>query len=285
MPWGQKELYITLLATDVSVCEERVDEASLKARAMIPLLRFMGRRGWTIELDPDTHKNYRCLSKWTRRGHKGDLQCMIQLRGRTLNVELWQDKYNVTHPHGGKYESRKRDLMPPHLRRRCDLEVSKLAAFLADLLGYRVLDQRHFNETADQRIAREYAECWHTKPELGRPAFTNGDWDRVSADRQLLEHGQTVWVRGFTGRWLRGQAFYRLNNMWLVKIGPQDILSKANFEVFAAPPMNPREKRHPLRKHKLQVQVKTAVAACDFLRAHEVHGVLTRHLAEYKVPA
>lgn len=267
---------IHIYDTSVAVWEKGVDEASLMRRVFNPLEDMLRERGWTVTRDPRIDKEYPVLGKWNRRATKGDLIGSIELSGRTMKIEVWQEKYNITHPNGGKYESRKRARMPAWLGRRCDMEMSKVVALFERLTGYPIHDRRYIGETADQFIARDYAESWHTKPDLGRPAFTNGDRDRTSADKVLLEQGQTVWTRSWTGRWMRGQAFYRLNNMWMVRVNRFEILFKACWEIFALPPANPREKTHSGRKRRLETELKSAVASRAFLRAHLLDSVLTR---------
>lgn len=260
--------YLGLYGTTLAVWEHVVDEASFRERVFRPACAMLRRRGWRIAEDPRIVSHARILRRFHRVGVKGELLLKIEQCGRRLAFEFWQDRYGITHPHGGFYEFNKRALMPYPLRLRCDLELAKLLAFLQQRTGYPVIDRRHLGETADARIAREYREGWHTDPVLGYPRFANGDYDRRSADGVLLSQGQTVWIYSERGRWLRGQAFYSLNNTWMVKVDRTTLRFLPNFQIYGRPPADVRAKSPERRIRRQRQLMVEAAKRLDYLRAH-----------------
>src|SRR3546814_9562708 len=65
--------------------------------------------------------------------------------------------------------------------------------------------------TVDRLLAALYADSWHTDKTKGHPVPDT--YNVTSADRQTLQHGDTVWIQDRQGRWLRGTAFYNINNI------------------------------------------------------------------------
>ena len=269
------ENHIDLFGTTVSVWEEHVRD-DLKGRVLDPLIRFLRARGWRVKMDPqvthllslrDTHKI----------ANKGELWASLQLTGRHLKLEIWQDAHNITHPNGGRYEFDKRARMPFLLGLRCDLELNRVREFLVAMLEYPVTDRRYLKETADERIARNYRESWHTDATLGHPRYTNGDRDRTSADGVLLEQGQTVWYYDSTGRLLRGAAFYSLNNMQLVKFGRMDLRQIWCGDLYAhrGSVGDVRSKMNAKRRDaRLRGLMKSSADRLDFLAADKFRRLL-----------
>ena len=262
---------IDIYDTTVAVWEEHGDEASFRERVFLPAVACLRGRGWHVIEDPEIVAHYRVLRRYHRIGNEGELGVKLEMAGRHFEAKFWQ--FSSAHKHGGRYDFDRRENMTPLVRRRCDLEMAKLVERFRERLGYPVQDRRYLGETADQRIARDYAESWHTVPELGRPRFTNGDRDRRSADGALLEHGQTVWFYSDKGPLFRSRAFYRLNNMWWVRINARELTVRPNYQLFARQPRDLHAKNPAIRERRIRALIEEAVQREDFLRAHMLKTV------------
>jgi hypothetical protein len=259
---------IDIYDTSVSVWEDAVDEASFRRRIFDPLIRFLRGRSWKVGQDPKIVKHYRSLRKWRRLASKGELCATLELTGRVIKLEMWQERYNVENPNGGRYDHQKRRRMPPMLRRRCDLETIRAVDFLKGVTGYPVADRRYLSETADERIARDIRESGHCRPALGRAEF-HSDSNRRSGDGGLIEHGQSCWCRDRKGRILRGVAYYRLNNGWWMRLSKDSAIATWAHEIYLRQPQNVRVRRNDdLRASRLRSELKAAIEAEDFRRAH-----------------
>lgn len=265
---------ISVRETSISVWEDSVDEKSMKARIMTPVINRMQARGWIITKDPDIEKNYKCLSPWRRIGIKGDLHCFISISGRHFEVEMWQE-INTTNPNGGRYDFDKRARMPYLLGKKCDLEMQYIYDFLKSKTEYESKDARgHKKETSAQFIQRQYAESWHTVAELGRPTW-HSDHSRKSADGELLEHEQIVWFIDRKGRWNRGKAYYNINNMWWVVLNKYEHTNLACFDLHVNCPGDVDKKQdHPRRRKILESLLQKALKSLDLDKAQTLKGVL-----------
>lgn len=262
---------IDIIETGIRVWEENVD-GSLQQRVFRPLIRFLRKGGWKVGEDPAA-KQYRALRPSRRLATKGELFASVSVSGRVVELEMWQELYNVENPHGGRYDSRKRDRMPRQLRRRCDLEMIRIVEFLAGLTGYLADDRRYLRDSSDDMIDRDIRDSWHYRPELG-----HADWhtnsNRTSADGGLIEHGQACWCRDYRGRILRGVAFYRLNNNWWVRLSRFSAISVWCGDIYLQCPNNPRRRRNEKRRAwRLNEELAKAVTAEDFQRAHLLKGL------------
>ncbi len=281
--------------SSVSVWEDAVDEQRMREEVMVPMLRLLKRRGWKVTADPMTLKHYRSISRDTRHCRRGDLELMVRLGGRHLEMTFFQNVANVRNPNGGRYDFDKLAQMPYRLRLATILEVARLTAFLVARHGYRIqplemtyADLGPGGATATAWIENEYARSCHTDKALGRPAFCNLD-NRRSADGDLLDQGMTVWVRsadreGKRG-WLRGAAYYCLNNMWRVVTGPYSVRTYGSFEIHVRPPLNLRDRRADARTRRaaLERQLQNAVDRLDFSRAARLRQVLFGETPVYRI--
>jgi hypothetical protein len=266
-----KEPYVRLYAdTGLQVWEEHVDELAFRRRVFDPVIRFLRRGGWRIRRDPDVHKNHRCISKSYKRGTKGDLILRLETTGRVFDLEMWQDRYGVTHRCGGRYESNKRALMPYVLRCQCDLELLRLAEHLRDALSYPLIDDRHLGESAAARIDRLLGERQNWQPGQPYPAY----FDRWSRDRDLVEHGATVWTRDAKGRLRRGRAHFNGGNTWGVRYAPDQLdWCMHSNQLHTRCPEHPRRKANgELRHQRLQAAFAAAIARRDFGHALQIHA-------------
>lgn len=237
---------IALFDSQLTVWEDGDDRDNMPADVMRPLLRKLSRMGWTLGPDPKTQRHYPTLSPDVRMGRKGDLEILIARNGRTLEATLFQNVANVSNPNGGRYDFDKLARMPYLLRLQALQTLRAMTDFLHARHGYPVLLPRpqtwevaHGRIDALDFIAFSYADCPHTDPALGRPRITMSR-NAKAGDGGEIEHGSPVWFTDARGRWQRGRAYVKLNNMWWVSANPRHLTVRACFELFTAPPADPR---------------------------------------------
>ncbi|WP_211109550.1 hypothetical protein [Azospirillum tabaci] len=274
--------------SSIGIWEEGVNEKEFQRRVFGPLIRFLRDDGWSVRVDQKTKKHYRLLSPRTRRCRFGDLEAMLELRGRHISFEMFQ---SVANRNGGRGGFDKLERMPFLLRMRCIATMRKVTTFLRARHGYSVelpsatsLELQPGGMTAPQFVAAKNAEDkWRFKQELGRAAW-GGDYDRKSADGVLLEHGQPVYLLDRAGRWLRGTAFYNINNIWWVATGPYSVISKSCSELRTTPPENLRRKANQHeRRHRLERELSKATTSMDFQRAALLKGILFGDQPLYRI--
>jgi hypothetical protein len=271
---------IALHDSSIGIWEENVDEASFKTAVFDPIIRHLRATGWTVGQDPKILKHYRCLRSGHRYARKGALEASLEMSGRHIQFKMFQNVANVSNRHGGKYDFDKLQRMPYLLRMQCLATMRDMVAMLRDAHGYEidvpspcVSELGPTGVTAMEYLDDSYARCCHTDKELGRPHYT--DYNRKSADGRLLEHGQTVWVTDRRGRWLRGTAYYNLNNMWWVVLDRYQVRNVSSCEIHTAPPADPRARVMTRdRRARLEDELSRAVRSMDFGRAQTLRKVL-----------
>jgi len=270
--------------SSISVWEERVEESSFLADVMGPLIRDMRARGWKIGPDPRITKHYASLKRYHRLCRLGDLQASIRIGGRHLEVELFQDVHNVKNRNGGRYDFDKLARMPYAMRMLAILELSRIAAFLHHQHGYPLAEQEATRAdigrpgiSALDYIVDEYARSWHRDPKTGRPKGDDLTYNNRSADADVVRHRATVWARDRAGRWLRGVAFYALNNGWYFVTSALTIETRWSTELYVNRPDSSvgwRERDARLHRRRLEQEMKKAAGRLDFARAETLRRTL-----------
>lgn len=260
----------------VAVWEEGVDEENMRREVMGPMITEMRRLGVKVGPDADIVKNYNCLKKSRLYCRMGDLDAKIKLSGRYMEVSFFQ--------RDSEHGFDKLEKMHPLLRRRCIVVMAAIAKFLRSRHGYTT-KQYEFKHadlgrpgiTALQQIEAEYAASWHTKKELGRPDWEQ-DYNRKSADGDLLDQGMDVWVRDEYGKrgWMRGRAHYHINSMWWVVTGPYDRQNLSCGQIHTRMPVDVHSRKASERKRRerLEGQLSEAMRKMDFQRAALIRRIL-----------
>jgi hypothetical protein len=258
-----------------------VDEDRMKKEVYGPIIRHLRDRGWKIGEDPQIKKNYPKLNRTHRYGRLGNLEMEMRICGRCVEVEFFQNVANVENRNGGRYDFHKLDRMPYLLHLKTIATLRSLTRLLTTSGDYVIQDKeephkamRKTKITAMECLKARYAECCHTKPELGRPDW-HADYNRKSAEGALLEHGQTVWITDRKGRWLRSTAYYNLNNMWWVVTGPYSIENHSCGDLHTVKPTNLRQKDNArLRRKRLEEEMSRAIQTMNFARAAKLKAIL-----------
>ncbi|RAP39320.1 hypothetical protein BYZ73_21145 [Rhodovulum viride] len=258
--------------TTIGIWQDDARDPTFRSDVFGPLIRMLRDEGWTVGSDPDIVKRYNSLRHDHRRMRKGALRGTIQISGRSIDIELWAETWPKKNQNGHRYGFNKRQRLDYLDRLRVQALESRIVAWL-ERRGAVTVRRSEQPRLAMDRIAKDYAESWHTDKALGRPRC-DYDHNRRSADGILLEHGQTVWVPDTKGRIVRGQAFYNINSMWWVVLAKDHLTNKACFDIYAQQPEDLRRKRNGReRRRRLEAQIAAAVVASDFRRAETLSRI------------
>jgi len=257
----------------IGIWQSNAQDPSFRSDVYAELIRQMRRRGWSIRLDPRIHRNHRVLSANHRLGARGTLRCAIAISGRVVELDFWSQTSPQINRNGRRYDFGRMASMHQLDRLRIELEFKRICAWLETLAPITVSRSADRDIPAMERIAKSYAESWHSDKTLGRP-ICKYEYNRKAADGVLLEHGQTVWFPDRKGRIARGTAYYNINNMWWVVAGGQ-LFNEGSLSLFTAPPSDLRVKRNErARRTRLEDELALATRRMHFLRAEMLKRVL-----------
>lgn len=269
----RQPLNIIIHDSHIGIWQDDPWDDTFRSEVYGALIRQMRGRGWLIGRDDRIHQHHRILSPNHRVGARGTLLCGIELSGRVVKVEFWSTTAKQINSNGRRYDFNKMQRMSKLDRLRVELEFRRVVAWLEGLAPLEVKRRDDEQLKPMERIQKGYAESWHSDKALGRPVC-NSDYNRKSADGQLLEHGQTVWVPDNKGRMLRGVAYYNINNMWWIIAGGM-LFNKACFEIFAAVPDDLRKKRNErASRNRLEKALQIAVQRMDYQRAQLLKTII-----------
>jgi len=278
-----RKIEIILHDTTIGIWQDDPNDPSFRTDIYGGLIRVMRERGWSVREDPRVKQHYASLNPNHRLAAKGPLRASIETAGRTAEIRIWSVNAVQNNQNGRRYDFDKLDRMPFLDKKRFELEKIALLSWLQFHCNASVTDKNRKGLTADQSIAQDYAESWHSDKDLGRP-ICQSDCNRKSADGALIEHGQIVWFAGYDGRIRRGQAFYNINNMWWVKVSRNEHRNIACFEIFTHAPEDLRRKRNERkRRQRLEVLLTDAVRRSDYMRAGELQRILFGSEQVYRI--
>lgn len=291
--------HVTFSDTSLNVYEEGIPrefraakawELLFKRQVFARIVQQLNRLGWTCELpqyeqrEKDLYPSiYEESRRQKRQCHKGDLHGFLNLSGRTIQFEMWQDVANVSNPNGGRYDFDKYDRMPYTLRLEMERTRRRIREYLCGVFtGYEFksdLSDGRSNKcgsmhlTAMEWLNGCYATSSHFKGDLTK--YTISDYNRKSANKTILEHGQRVWFYDQKGRINTGIAYYNINNMWWVVTGKYAVTNVSSFELFTECPENYRIKRNESqRRNRLEGELAKAIKAMNFEHAAVLRDIL-----------
>lgn len=284
---------IHLHDTQVSVWEDNHEFTSMQ-EVFRRLVEHLRGRGFAMDRDPHTAKNYALIADWHYLGRKGDLEVNAKTSGRTAKVEFFQS-LNIENPNGGRYDSKKLGRMPRAMRLQCIVEMANVISFL-ETLGYKVADKdlgpgprllavlrqaeekREANLTPLERYnARAWPDqrraAWHTPEELG-PSY-----NRTDRDGRLLCNGDVRYFYNWDRRLMRGVVYTNINGMWSVCAADGSSIGHVSCnELFWTddPASLPQRQHRETRVSRVQRELTKATEAQNWKRV----GVLARALEQ-----
>lgn len=257
-------------------------ESEFRKTVFKRIIQQLNRLGYNMRQDEEHDKQYACLSRYHRIGNKDELQCILKQTGRCIELEFYQDVYNIDRKDGqGRYCFNKFERMPYLMQLEFRRTINRLTKYLQNVFGYQLKTKTGKSAkcgpgalTAYEWIKQDWESCSHYSPEVGHRAIS-GDYNRKTADGQLLQHGQRCYTTDRKGRVITGTAYHNINNMWWVVSGKYGWDNKACFEIYAVAPENIRQKRNErLRRGRLESVLASAVKRMDYLKAHEIKRIL-----------
>lgn len=268
---------------DMTLRVEPDNDGAVGRSAFGATIRALRSRGWTIGADPETKKRCPTLSRDTRAGRKGDFRLWAQWHPAYSEFSFWAVTWPIDNRSGPRYDFNKRQRLEYLDRLRFSLEIKAICTALSSMADVTFEDRSLKPRLARDAIEQHIRTSWHYKPEFGR-ADWHCDGNRTSADKELLNHGQTVYFAGRDGRVRRGRAFYNLNNMWWVQVSPFEYTNKSCFELWAHAPDDLRTKRNErVRRAKLERLLAEALTASNYDRAKELHRILFGEQRVYRI--
>lgn len=259
-------------------------ERGFKREVFKRMVQQLHRLGWSTSVPEDMTKNYgRRFAENHRYCRKGDLQGFLDLSGRCIKFEMWQDVANGDNPNGGRYDFDKEKRMPYLLWLEMERTRRRIRDYLCNVFaGYEFRTQRNDGRmdkrgpgrlTALEWVGGCYETSWHFKGDTTQ--YTIADYNRKSADGAMLSHGQRVWFADRKGRICTGIAYYNINSMWWVVSGKYEVGNEGSHNLYTTCPENPRQKRNAeLRRGRLESELSKAVKTMDFRRAQVIKEIL-----------
>lgn len=260
-------------------------ERQFKKDVFLRIAQQLRRIGWQTEVPEDMVENYgRPFAEGYRYCRKGDLQALLNLCGRHIKFEMWQDVANGKNPNGGRYDFDKEQRMPYLLWLEMTRTRRRLRAYLCNVFaGYefhdKLRDGRHAQCRPGALTAVEWVEgairsSGHYVEELGH-ARINMACNARSADGGTIAHGSRVYAIDYRKRVVAGTAYYNLNNMWWVVTGKYGVINVHSGAIYLLNPGDLRRKRNEhLRRKRLEGELSKAIKAMDFKRAQVLKEIL-----------
>lgn len=289
--------------TMISVWEEDVTESMFSVFGAV--IQHLHAHGFTVRACPTTQKRYRCLSRTTRIGRKGDLEYELQLRGRVLELTFFQN-VNIENPNGGKYDFRKLHRMSRTMRLQCLAEMTKLARLYLSIgyeLGRRAFPVklplpfaiRHFAEQRSlENPLDSFNATWNfdsdwarggrfKRDETGWPTFAEyGQCHNTDRDKRPIRNGEQKYYRHYDGYLHRATVFTSMNNMWCCESGAgRHHVSGSELFDCERPDLLPRRHKKD-QEATLQKMLTQAVEAKDYARVGVLSRVLQRSFPQLK---
>lgn len=239
------------------------------------------RLGFTVGRCEETRKHYPTLSKYRRVGRREQLDYGLELSGRTVKIEFWQES-RASNPAGGKYDFHKVDRMDYLTRLRFVWTRRHLLALLTGM-GFPLAPERLCMSAPGVDPLAAFNSGW------GADRFTRGpdgwpddrelkSWDRRDGDGAITSNGDTRFVQSWNarGRWVRCRVYGGINGMWHCYCNGE-YLNNVNVKSLRSvwPGRGRRFSRSEL-KRILERKLEKAVHEKRFLAAHGINQELER---------
>ncbi|MGZ4968011.1 MAG: UvrB/UvrC motif-containing protein [Methylobacter sp.] len=264
-------------------------ERHFKKDVFSRIVQQLNRLSWSVTMpaiEPNDIKHYGGnVARWSAERHrncsKGELKGELIVSGRCIEFKMFQNINAPDRPdYEGRFQSNKEFHMPYLMRLEMERTRRRIRDYLCAVFSGYEFDAKHrgiylnpLAKTAMERIQAEYAESCHFKGDLTQ--YVIQDYNRKSADGEMLNHGQRVWFFDYNGRASTGIARYNGNSMWWVITGKYDYVNKSSRELFTVMPENIRIKRNENRRRKkLESELSKAIKGMNFERAALLRDII-----------
>lgn len=239
----------------------------------------LARLGFAVRRDEYFEDHYKILAKYHRRGTWKGLEAGIEVHGRRLQLEFWQDVVTEK-PNGGRYDFSKRSRMPYLIGKRFELARQRIIA-LVERHGFVINEHsKPKPEWHEDPLGAYNARIgWHDSPRGpdGWPAKLN-DYNSTDADGVVMRPGDLRYMRDYQGYLWQVRVYPCLNNMWKATTSGQTF-HVANFNLFTCDPLAVPRKLHQDRERRLRELERQAVADRDYRRAEGIVRALKSEAA------
>jgi len=242
------------------------------------IVQTLNRIGWTV--GPwDKAEQYKAIAINHRTCHKGDLHGELDISGRCIKFEMWQDVTPSENRNGGRYDFGKEARMPYLLRIEMERTRRRIRDYLLNVFTGYVFNPPNPKIGVNGATALEYAKhsqhtSGHYVERLGRASFNSPD-NGFTGDGVAIEDGAKVYAITSDGRVVYGTAYYSLNGRWMVVTGTHGIEWAYHKELYAQCPGDPRVKRNShQRRKRLEGEMADAIKAMNFERAAMLRDIL-----------
>ncbi|WP_439627544.1 hypothetical protein [Gemmata sp.] len=247
------------------------------------------RLGFTVGPCAETEKHYPTLAPGHRRGRREQLDYSLELSGRTVKFEAWQES-RASNPAGGRYDFRKVDRMDYLTRLRFVWTRRHLLALLAGM-GFPLASERLCMSPSGRDPLAAFNSGW------GADRFTRGpdgwpdarelsSWDRRDGDGKPTSSGDTRFVQPWNarGRWVRCRVYGGINGMWHCYCNGAYLNNVNVGNLRSVWPGRGRRFSSRERVRVLEGRLEKAVHEKRFLAAHGINQELERLKAEATKP-
>lgn len=262
-------------------------EQKFKRDVFARIVQTLNRLGWACTMpaiDPRYIKHYGGnVARWSaeskRECAKGDLKAHLDISGRCIKLEMWQDVTPSVNPNGGRYDFDKAARMPYLLRVEMERTRRRIRDYLCNVFTDYIFKPSDPKLGFDGVTALEYAAharrtSGHYIAALDRASVSNTGQDK-SADGYQLENGTPVYAITRAGLVVTGLAFYSLNGNWQIVTGRYDLTYVWHNQIFVKSPGNVRVKRNAdQRRRRLEGEMAKAIKAMRFERAAQLRDIL-----------
>lgn len=240
----------------VSVWEDSVDEDSFMP-VYGSLVKHLRSRGFRVVKDPEVKKRSPCISIRYHYAKKGDLEAVLHLSGRVIEIEFFQNIANVKNSNGGRYDLDRFERMPYLLKKQFILESAKIVDFMVVAYGYELGNKLSNGKSTVTRIImgmqginkathplESFNHQWGAdrfqRDESGWPVASSYDNCGYNKDRDgvPLRNGMTRYHRDKKGYLRKGVVYTNMNTMWQLIFGKgrNDCTWVSCWELFSMQP-------------------------------------------------
>lgn len=254
-----------------------------KKDVFLRMAQQLRRLGWKTEVPKDMVEQYgQRFAEDHRYCRKGDLQGLLDLSGRCIEFQMWQDVANGENSNGGRYDFDKEKRMPYLLHLEMQRTRNRLRDYLCNVFAEYDFKDHSPNAkrrgpgglTAMEWVERDLRSSGHFVEELGH-ARISMECNARSAEGETITHGASVYTLDSKGRIVTGTAYYDLNQNWHVVTGKYGVMCSQASKICLHNPGCLRIKRNErLRRQSLERELAKAIKAMDFKRAQVLKEVL-----------